>query len=104
MYALFAHITRMPVMLGQLTDNPYHDGKDLELAVLGIKRENGEFILLPENTTFLQPNDHLLIATIPSSLKRFTTIVNHRHELYYVLNGVEEKSIYIPFTKRKTAF
>lgn len=103
MYALSTFLTHMPVKLGQLIDNPYHDGIDLELAILGIKRENGEFILLPENTTFLQPNDHLLIAAIPSSLKRFMTIVNHHHELYYVLHGVEEKSIYLPFTNRKIA-
>lgn len=104
MYALCDFLIHTPISMGQIINNPYHDGIDLEIAILGIKRENGEFILMPDDKTFLQLNDHLLIATIQPSLKRFMTIVNHHHELYYVLNAVEEKSIYIPFTKRKIAF
>lgn len=103
MYALCDFLTHTPVTLGQIINNPYHNGIDLEIAVLGIKRKNGEFILMPEDKTPLQLNDHLLIATIQPSLKSFMTIVNHHHELYYVLHGVEEKTIYIPFTKRKIA-
>lgn len=103
MYALCDFLTHTPVTLGQIINNPYHNGIDLEIAVLGIKRKDGKFILMPEDKTPLQLNDHLLIATIQPSLKSFMTIVNHHHELYYVLHGVEEKTIYIPFTKRKIA-
>lgn len=91
MYALSQLLHDKTITIGQLLNDPYKDGKDLEIIVLGIEREGGEFILLPESTTSLYGNDRLLFATTQPSLKRFMTIVNNYYELYYVVNGAEEQ-------------
>lgn len=97
MFALVKCLKECPVTIGQLLNNPYHDGKDLEIVILGIKRSNGEFVLLPDGSTPLQPNDHLLFAATTHALEQFTTIVNHYYELYYVLHGVEAKRLRLPW-------
>lgn len=97
MYALSRYLSQTPVSIGQLLRNPYHNGEDLEIVILGLERLNGEFILLPEDDTLLQPNDHILFAATRPSLDRFQTIVNHYYELYYVLNGVEARRFKLPF-------
>lgn len=97
MYALSRYLSQTPVSIGQLLRNPYHNGEDLEIVILGLERLNGEFILLPKDDTLLQPNDHILFAATRPSLDRFQTIVNHYYELYYVLNGVEARRFKLPF-------
>jgi len=91
MYALNRYLTEAPVSIAQLIRNPYRDGEDLEIVVLGLERANGEFILLPDESTLLQPNDHILFASTRPSLERFQIIVNHYYELYYVIHGVEAR-------------
>jgi len=91
MYALSRYLTEAAVSIGQLIRNPYHDGEDLEIVILGLERVSGEFILLPDESTLLQPNDHILFASTRPSLDRFQTIVNHYYELYYVIHGVEAR-------------
>jgi len=91
MYALSRYLTEAPVSIAQLIRNPYRDGEDLEIVVLGLERANGEFILLPDDSTLLQPNDHILFASTRPSLDRFQLIVNHYYELYYVIHGVEAR-------------
>jgi Trk K+ transport system NAD-binding subunit len=91
MYALNQFLTHTEVTIGQLLNNPYHNGNDLEIVILGIKRQNGAFILLPSPETPFKPNDHLLFATTKPSLKIFTTITNHYYELYFVIHGTEEQ-------------
>ncbi|ADR34049.1 TrkA-N domain protein [Sulfuricurvum kujiense DSM 16994] len=91
MYALSRYLTEASVSIGQLIRNPYHDGEDLEIVILGLERSNGEFILLPDESTLLQPNDHILFASTRPSLDRFQTIVNHYYELYFVIHGVEAR-------------
>lgn len=91
MFALSRFLDETEVKLGQLLNNPYHDGRDLAIMVLGIKRKNGEFILLPDDSTPLQSEDQLLFASTRPSYKTFMTIVNHYYELYYVVHGVEAK-------------
>lgn len=97
MYALSRYLNEASVTLGQILNNPYRDGIDLEIFILGLERENGEFILLPDETTLLRPNDHILFASTRPSLHRFETIVNHYYELYYVIHGVEARRIKLPF-------
>lgn len=97
MYALSHYLSKEPVSIAQLLRNPYHDGEDLEIVILGLERMDGEFILLPNESTLLQPHDHILFATTRPSLDRFQTIVNHYYELYYVLHGVEARRFKIPF-------
>jgi Trk K+ transport system NAD-binding subunit len=97
MYALSRYLSEDSVTLGQILNNPYRDGIDLEIFVLGLERENGEFILLPDETTLLSPNDHILFASTRPSLHRFETIVNHYYELYYVIHGVEARRVKLPF-------
>lgn len=96
MYALNQYVREETVALGQLLNNPYRDGSDLEIFVLGLEREDGEFILLPDDSTLLHPNDQLLFASTRPSLHRFETIVNHYYELYYVIHGVEARRIKLP--------
>jgi Trk K+ transport system NAD-binding subunit len=91
MYALSKFIQHTPVTIGQLINNPYRDGEDLEIVILAVKRHNGDFILLPEETTELHEGDHLLFASTRPSLDRLKTIVNHYYELYYVIHGKEEQ-------------
>jgi Trk K+ transport system NAD-binding subunit len=91
MYALSKFIQHTPVTIGQLINNPYRDGEDLEIVILAVKRYNGDFILLPEETTELHEGDHLLFASTRPSLDRLKTIVNHYYELYYVIHGKEEQ-------------
>jgi Trk K+ transport system NAD-binding subunit len=91
MYALNRYLTENNAHIGQLLRNPYRDGEDLEIVILGLERANGEFILLPDDMTPLSPNDRLLFATTRPSLERFQTIVNHYYELYYVIHGVEAR-------------
>jgi voltage-gated potassium channel len=91
MYALSRYLTEAAVSIGQLIRNPYHDGEDLEIVILGLERVSGEFILLPDESTLLQLNDHILFASTRPSLDRFQTIVNHYYELYYVIHGVEAR-------------
>jgi len=88
-YALSHFLTDTKITIGQLLNNPYRDGKDLELVILGITRSNGEFILLPGSDAELRPDDRMLFTASQPSLKTFKTIVNHYYELYYVLNGKE---------------
>ncbi len=91
MYALSRYLTEAAVSIGQLIRNPYHDGEDLEIVILGLERVSGEFILLPDESTLLQPNDHILFASTRPSLDRFQILVNHYYELYYVIHGVEAR-------------
>lgn len=97
MYALSQYVREETVALGQILNNPYRDGIDLEIFVLGLEREDGEFILLPDDATLLRPNDQILFASTRPSLHRFETIVNHYYELYYVIHGVEARRIKFPF-------
>jgi len=89
MYALFTLCNDLDITIGQLLNNPYKDGKNLGIVILGIERDNKEFILLPDDNTPLYPNDHILLASDIQSLEKFKTIVNHYYELYYVIHGVE---------------
>lgn len=77
------------VLLSQLLNNPFQDDEDLEIVILGLKRTNGEMILLPEDSASLSVGDNLLFATTRPSLSRFKTIVNHYYELHYVLHKKE---------------
>lgn len=103
MYALCDFVQHTPVTIGQLLNNPYRDGNDLEIVILGLKRADGAFILLPDGDTPLHANDHLLFATTRPSLKRLTTIVNHYYELYYVVHGVEASRLPLPWKKQPSA-
>lgn len=89
MYALFMLCNDSVVTIGQLLNDPYRDGKDLEIVILGIERDNKEFILLPDENTPLYAHDHILLAANTQSLEKFRTITNHYYELYYVIYGVE---------------
>ncbi|HEX5711312.1 MAG TPA: NAD-binding protein [Sulfuricurvum sp.] len=99
MYALSKFLNHTPVTLGQLISNPYRNGEDLEIVILGLKRQSGEFILLPDDSTLLQEEDRLLFATTRPSLASFKTIVNHHYELYYVIHGKEEKRLILPWRR-----
>lgn len=99
MYALSTFLTHTPVSISQLLNDPYRDGKDLDIVILGLKRSTGEFILLPSGDTLLMPEDHLLFATTKPSLEIFKTIVNHYYELYYVVHGVEASRLSLPWSR-----
>jgi len=99
MYALSQFLAHTPVTLGQLLNNPYRDGQDLEIVILGLMRNKGEFILLPDDSTALHDGDHLLFATTKPSLAHFKTIVNHYYELYYVIHDKEEKRFNLPWKR-----
>ena len=100
MYGLYTLCTEHDITIGQLLNNPYKDGKDLEIVILGIKRDNGDFILLPDDSTLFQPHDHILLASSKPALNIFTTIVNHHYELYFVIHGVEEQRFTIPWLRK----
>lgn len=89
MYALSRFLDEHPVKLGDLLNNPYNDGIDLQMIVLGIERTDGEFIILPDPDVLLKLNDRLLFTATHPSLKRFNTIVNHYYELYFVIHRQE---------------
>ena len=97
MYALAHCLETCPVSIGQILNNPYKDGLDLNILILGIQRVNGDFILLPDENTEFKLNDHILFATTAASFKKFKTIINHYYELYYVLHGVEARRFKIPW-------
>lgn len=97
MYALAHCLETCPVSIGQILNNPYKDGLDLNILILGIQRVNGDFILLPDENTELKLNDRILLATTAASFKKFKTIINHYYELYYVLHGVEARRFKIPW-------
>lgn len=97
MYALAHCLETCPVAIGQILNNPYRDGIDLKIVILGLQRANGEFILLPDDNTPFEHNDHILFATTIPSLKKFETIINHYYELYYVLHGVEARRFKLPW-------
>lgn len=99
MYALSLFLDHTPVTIGQLLMNPYRDGNDLEIVILGLKRSDGTFTLLPSFDTLLHSNDHLLFATTRPSLETFKTIVNHYYELYYVIHGVEASRLALPWSR-----
>lgn len=99
MYALHQFLEHTPVTIRQLLDNPFRDGNDLEIVILGLKRADGTFILLPAPETSLQANDHLLFATTRPSLETFKTIVNHYYELYYVVHGTEAQRFTLSWPK-----
>lgn len=96
-YALAHCLETCPVTIGQVLNNPYRDGIDLKVVILGLQRANGEFILLPDENTLFEHNDHILFATTIPSLKKFETIINHYYELYYVLHGVEARRFKLPW-------
>ncbi len=97
MYALVSFLEHTSVSIGQLLNNPYRNDKNLKIIILGITRENGEFILLPSDDTPLQIGDHLLFASTHPSLEIFRTIVNNYYELHYVIYGVEENRFCLPW-------
>lgn len=97
MYALTQYLQNSPVTIGEIMNNPYRDSVNLEIVILGIQRANGEFILLPNNNTLFQLNDHILFATTVPSLKQFEKIINNYYELYYVIHGVEEQRFKLPW-------
>ncbi len=97
MYALAYCLETCPVTIGNILNNPYKDGLDLKLLILGIQRANGDFILLPNDNTHFALNDRILLATTAVSYKKFETITNHYYELYYVINGVEARRFRIPW-------
>ena len=97
MYALAHYLETCPISIGQILNNPYKDGLDLKVVILGIQRKNGDFILLPDANTHFELNDRILFATTIPSLKKFETIINHYYELYYVLHGVEARRFKIPW-------
>lgn len=99
MYALHQFVEHTPVTIGHLLNNPYRDGNDLEIVMLGLKRVDGTFILLPSSDTLFQANDHLLFATTRPSLETFRTIINHYYELYYVVHGTEAQRFTLPWQK-----
>ncbi len=101
MHALYEFCYDSQITIGQLLNNPYKDGEDLEILILALQRSNGEFILLPDETTTIQQDDRILLATSKTSLDKFTTIVNHYYELYYVIHGVEAKRLRLPWGKKK---
>lgn len=93
MHALFTLCSDHTITIGQLLNDPYKNGKDLGIVILGIQRDHGEFILLPDENTCIAAHDHILLASNKESLNLFKTIVNHYYELYYVIHGVEEKRV-----------
>lgn len=93
-YALTRFLEHTPVTIGQLINNPYRDGKDLELVIMGIIRTSGEFILLPTFEVPIQPSDRILFTASQPSLKTFRTIINHYYELYYVIHGKEASRLF----------
>lgn len=97
MYALHQLSQEHEITIGQLLNNPYKDGKDLEMVILGIRRQEGTFISLPSDDVVLKPNDSILLATTRPSFEIFKTIVNHYYELYFVLHGVEKKRFKLPW-------
>lgn len=99
MYALHQFVRHTPITIGQLLNNPYRDGNDLEIVILGLKRADGTFILIPPLDTPLQADDHILFATTRPSLEQFRTIVNHYYELYYVIHGKEAQRFMLPWSK-----
>ncbi|MDP1785234.1 MAG: NAD-binding protein [Sulfuricurvum sp.] len=100
-HALYELCHDHQITIGQLLNNPYKDGKDLEIVILGIQRENGQFILLPNEDTVFQRHDHILLASTKTSLERFTTMVNHYYELYFVIHGVEAKRLRFPWLHKE---
>ncbi len=102
MYALHTLCSQCSISVGQLLNNPYKDGEDLEIVILGIQRKHGGFILLPDDNVLFEPHDHILLATSKPSLDIFTTIVNHYYELYYVVHGVEAQRFNLPWKKKAT--
>jgi len=102
MHALHTLCSQYDISIGQLLNNPYKDGEDLEIVILGIQRKNGTFILLPKDDVLFEPHDHILLATSKPSLDIFTTIVNHYYELYYVVHGVEARRFNLPWEKKAT--
>lgn len=97
MHALFTLCKDNIITIGQLLNDPYKNNENLGIVVLGIKRDDGEFILLPKDDTLFVQHDHILLAANKESLKRFKTIVNHYYELYYVLHGVEAQRFKLPW-------
>lgn len=90
MYALTNYLEEGgKVTINELLKNPYQDGIDLDIVILGIKREDGEMIFLPDSSTALHLGDYLLFATTRPSLSQFKTIVNHYYELYFILHKHE---------------
>lgn len=100
-HALYSLCTQYAITIGQLLNNPYKDNKDLEIVIMGIKRENGDFILLPDDSILLQAYDHILLASSKPSLSLFTTILNNYYELYYVVHGVEAQRFHIPWLQKR---
>lgn len=97
MYALTRYLKEAPVSIGQLLNDPYRNGEDLEVVILGLERKSGEFILLPEGDVALESEDQLLFAATREGLETFTVIVNHYYELYYVIHGVEASRLFLPW-------
>lgn len=97
MYALTRYLKEAPVSIGQLLNDPYRNGEDLEVVILGLERKSGAFILLPEGDVALESEDQLLFAATREGLETFTVIVNHYYELYYVIHGVEASRLFLPW-------
>lgn len=90
-FAVCEFLKEQKITLSQLLENPFNNAKDIDIVVLAIKRENGEFDIFPTLDKELLVGDIMLIAGTSSSLDKFDMILNNHNELYFVLNKKEIK-------------
>lgn len=90
-FAICEFLKSQSVTFRQLLINPFNNSKDIDLVVLAIKREDGEFEIFPNLDKEILVGDNILLAATPSNLDKFDMILNNHNELYFVLNKKEIK-------------
>lgn len=93
MYALARHLRMQSVTIGELFNERFDHGGKSGIMVLGIERQDGTFVLMPDATVRLMEFDRVLFAATRPGLERFETVVNHHYELMFLLRGIEESRI-----------
>jgi len=102
-YALTPKLKDKRITFRDLVANVDGEGRELELIILAVLRENGEFIMGPSFSSEFLYGDKLLIAGTDDAIEEFEEILNNINKLYFVLNKKEKENWVVELIRQKYA-
>ena len=89
-HALLPLLGQREVTYKDLVANVDGNGRELELLVLGLQKQHGEFIMAPSFSSKFEVGDKLLIAGTDDAIWEFETILNNVNKLHFVIHKEEK--------------
>lgn len=88
-YALTPLLKERSVSYRNLIANVDGMGRELELIVLGLLKQNGSFVMAPSFDSSFEYGDKILIAGTDDAIDEFERILNNFSKLYFVIHKQE---------------